>query len=364
MKVAIIHYWLVAMRGGERVLERLLTLYPQADIFTHVYDPDAMSSLIRSHKVTTSFIQKLPGATRRYQSYLPLMPLALEQFDLREYDLVIASEAGPAKGVITRPDALSLCYCHSPMRYIWDQYPVYRAQAGRLTRMLMPMLSHKLRLWDTVSASRVDSFSSNSAFVRSRVRKFYGRDATVIHPPVPVDDFAIGEAGDHYLWLSQLVPYKRPDLVVDAFNANGLPLLIVGDGPCAADVRKRAKGNIRFETRLNYAGLRDAYARARALIFTAEEDFGIVPVEAQASGRPVIAYGRGGALETVVDGSTGLFFYEQTADALNDAIRRFEGWLPGFEPEVAREHAGKFAPERFDEQFRAFVEQGIDRRFS
>lgn len=363
MKVAIIHYWLVAMRGGERVLERLCMLYPEADIFTHVYRPEAMSALIRSRKVTTSFIQKLPGATRRYQSYLPLMPLALEQFDLRDYDLVLASEAGPAKGVITRPDALSLCYCHSPMRYIWDQYPVYRAQAGMVTRMVMPFLSHRLRQWDTTSASRVDRFAANSSFVRSRVRKFYGRDADVVYPPVATDDFSLAEPGDHYLWVSQLVPYKRPDLVVDAFNSNGLPLLIVGDGPCAAETRKRANGNIRFEQRLNYAALREAYSRARALIFTAEEDFGIVPVEAMASGRPVIAYGRGGATETVVEGQTGLFFHEQSAAALNEAIRRFETWLPRFEPEIARARAQLFTPERFDANMRAFVEQGIDRRF-
>jgi glycosyltransferase involved in cell wall biosynthesis len=360
MKTAIIHYWLVAMRGGERVLERLCMLYPDADIFTHVYRPEAVSDLIRARKVTTSFIQKLPGATKRYQSYLPLMPLALEQFDLREYDLVLASEAGPAKGVITRPDALSLCYCHSPMRYIWDQYPVYRQQAGALTRLVMPWLSHRLRQWDMASASRVDRFAANSAFVRGRIRKYYGRDAAVIHPPVSVDDFSPAETGDHYLWVSQLVPYKRPDLVVDAFNANGLPLRIVGDGPCAAEMHKRAKGNIQFVERLGYRALRDAYAEARALIFTAEEDFGIVPVEAMAAGRPVIAYGRGGATETVIDGETGLFFHEQSVAALNDAITRFEAWLPRFEPDFARARARHFSPERFDEQIKAFVAQGHD----
>jgi glycosyltransferase involved in cell wall biosynthesis len=355
MRVAIIHYWLVAMRGGERVLERLCTLYPQADIFTHVYDPEAVSPLIRSHKVTTSFIQKLPWATRKYQSYLPLMPLALEQFDLRDYDLVIASEAGPAKGVITRPDAVSLCYCHSPMRYIWDQYPVYRAQAGAMTRLAMPWLSHRLRQWDTISATRVDRFAANSGFVRGRVRKFYGRDADVIYPPVAVEDFSLAEPEDHYLWVGQLVPYKRPDLVVDAFNANGLPLQIIGDGASAGELRKRAKGNVRFIDRLDYRGLRQAYAQARALVFTAEEDFGIVPVEGMAAGRPVIAYGRGGATETVVNGETGLFFMEQSVAALNDAVARLEHWLPGFDPAVAQARARRFGTARFDQEIRAFA---------
>ena len=347
------------MRGGERVLERLCMLYPDADIFTHVYRPEAVSALIRARTVKTTFIQKLPAAARLYQSYLPLMPLALEQLDLRDYDLVLTSEAGPAKGVITRPDALCLCYCHSPMRYIWDQYPVYRQSAGRLTRAVMPWLSHRLRQWDTVSASRVDRFAANSAYVRRRMRKFYGRDADVIHPPVSVEDYAIDTPGDTYLWVSQLVPYKRPDLVIDAFNASGRPLWIVGDGPCARESHARARPNIRFTERLSFAELRLAYARAKALIFTAEEDFGIVPVEAMASGRPVIAFGRGGVTETVVDGETGLFFAEQTIAALNEAIDRFERWLPSFEPEAAIIRASLFATERFDEAWRSFAAMAL-----
>ena len=295
----------------------------------------------------------------RYQSYLPLMPLALEQLDLTAYDLVLSSEAGPAKGVITRPDAVSLCYCHSPMRYLWDQYHIYRSTAGAVTRAAMPLLSHYLRQWDMASASRVDRFAANSAFVRSRIRKFYGRDAEVIHPPVPVDNYTPTQAEDFYLWVGQLVPYKRADLAIDAFTRSGKPLWVVGDGSASAELRARAGPNIRFDDRLDYDGLRSAYARAKALVFTAEEDFGIVPVEAQASGRPVIAYGRGGATETVVDGKTGLFFNQQTVDALNDAIERFEAWLPGFSPEQARDHARAFAPERFDREILALVERGF-----
>ena len=350
-RVAIIHYWLVTMRGGERVLERLLELFPQADIFTHVYDPDAMSDAIRAHRVQTSFIQNLPGARRHYQSYLPLMPMALEQLDLRGYDLVISSESGPAKGVIPAPDALHVCYVHSPMRYLWDHYHDYRAEAGWLKRAVMPLLCHGLRQWDTSSAARVDRVLANSHFIRERVAKAWRREAAVVHPPVDPALFAPvhgDEIEPGYLWVGQLVPYKRADIAIDAFNALGLPLTVVGDGPQAAMLKKRAGPNIRMIPRLDFAALRRAYARCRALVFTAEEDFGIVPVEVMASGRPVVAYGRGGALDSVVEGRTGLFFADQTAAALVDAVERLERWLPYFDPAAAMARARDFTPERFD----------------
>ncbi|MFM9936636.1 MAG: glycosyltransferase [Novosphingobium sp.] len=348
-RVAIIHYWLVTMRGGERVLERLLELFPGADIFTHVYDPAAMSDAINARTVHTSFIQKLPGARQHYQTYLPLMPLALEQLDLRGYDLVISSESGPAKGVIPAPDALHLCYVHSPMRYLWDHYHDYRADAGWLKRAVMPLLCHRLRQWDTSSAARVDRVLANSRFIQSRIAKAWRREADVVHPPVdsalfaPSDDVEPG-----YLWVGQLVPYKRADLAIDAFNALGLPLTVVGDGPQAAALRKRAGPTIRMIPRLSFDELRRAYARCRALVFTAEEDFGIIPVEVMASGRPVIAYGRGGALDSVVAERTGLFFDAQTPEALIDTVRRMEAWLPHFNPGAALARARDFAPERFD----------------
>lgn len=348
-RVAIIHYWLVTMRGGERVLERLLELFPQADIFTHVYDPAAMSATIRARTVRTSFIQKLPGAKKHYQSYLPLMPMALEQLDLRGYDLVISSESGPAKGVIPAPDALHLCYVHSPMRYLWDHYHNYREEAGWLKRAVMPMLCHGLRQWDTSSAARIDRVLANSSFIRERVAKAWRREAEVVHPPVDPALFTpSSEIEPGYLWVGQLVPYKRADLAIDAFNALGLPLTVVGDGPQAAMLRKRAGPTIRMIPRLNFDELRRAYARCRALVFTAEEDFGIVPVEVMASGRPVVAYGRGGALDSVVEGRTGLFFGEQTTDALIAAIQQLERWLPQFDPAEAAARARDFAPERFD----------------
>ncbi len=348
-RVAIIHYWLVGMRGGERVLERLVHLFPQADIFTHVYVPDRVSATIRARPVRTSFIQRLPGAVKHYQKYLPLMPMALEELDLRGYDLVISSESGPAKGVIAAPDALHVCYCHSPMRYLWDHYHDYRGSAGRLTRAVMPWMFHKLRGWDVTSAARVDRFVANSHFIQQRIARAWRRDAAIVHPPVAVDLFApSAEQDPHYLWIGQMTPYKRADVALDAFNALGLPLLMIGEGEMLETLRRRAGPNITILPRVDLAGLRRAYARSRALIFTAEEDFGIV-VEAMASGRPVLAYGRGGARDTVVPGATGQFFAEQTAESLAAAVLELERWLPDFDPAVAVAHARHFSPERFDE---------------
>ena len=357
LRVALIHYWLVGMRGGERVLERIARLYPEADIFAHVVDPAAISDELRTRRIRTSFVAKLPRAARLYQSYLPLMPLALEQLDLRGYDLVISSESGPAKGAIAAPDALHVCYCHSPMRYLWDQYPAYREQAGTIRRTAMPLLCHYLRNWDMASAARVDSFIANSTFIRRRIRRAWGRESHVVHPPVPVDLYKPAESiSDSYLWVGQLIPYKRPDLAVDAFTRLGLPLLVVGDGDMATDLKRRAGPNIRFIHRLPFDKLRQAYAEARALVFTAEEDFGIVPVEANAAGRPVIAYGRGGVLDSIKDGATGLFFGEQTIEALIDAVERFEEWLPEFDPSAAIANVQRFSPERFDREFLETVE--------
>ena len=240
-RVAIIHYWLVGMRGGERVLERLLRLYPDADIFTHVVRPDALSDTIRAHRIQTTFIDRLPGARRFYQHYLPLMPIALEHLDLRGYDLVISSEAGPAKGVIAPPDAFHLCYCHSPMRYLWDHFHEYHARSGWLTRQVMPPIFHRMRQWDQASAQRPDQIVANSAFIARRVRKAWGREAHVIYPPVDVTRFSpSAEVGSHYLWVGQMTPYKRADLVVDAFARLGLRLTMVGTGELAASVARRA----------------------------------------------------------------------------------------------------------------------------
>jgi glycosyltransferase involved in cell wall biosynthesis len=347
-RVALIHYWLLRMRGGERVLEQVLRLFPDADIFTHVYDPAGVSDLIRARPVHTTFIGRLPASRKLYQKYLPLMPLALEELDLSGYDLVISFEAGPAKGVITGPDTLHVCYCHSPMRYLWDLYPQYKRSAGLLSRLAMPVFFPRLRTWDVASAARVDHFIANSDFVRRRILKVYRREATVVHPPAPVERFQpSADVGPGYLWVGELAPYKRADIAVEAFTRLGLPLTVVGDGAMARSVRRGAGANINFIPRLDFAGLREAYARCRGLVFTAEEDFGIVPVEVMASGRPVLAYGAGGALETVVSQVTGLFFDPQTVDGLVDGIERFEAWLPAFDPAAAIAHAAGFSEARF-----------------
>jgi glycosyltransferase involved in cell wall biosynthesis len=353
-RVAIIHYWLVGMRGGERVLERLLHLFPEAEIFTHVYVPSAVSAVIRSRKVTTSFIQKLPGAARHYQKYLPLMPMALEQFDLRGFDLVISSEAGPAKGVIAAPDAMHLCYCHSPMRYLWDHYHDYAASSGRAARMVMPWAFHRMRQWDVSSAARVDRFVANSSFIKRRIQRVWGRSSTVVHPPVDVALFQpTRDIGDHYLWVGRMTPYKRADITVDAFNRLGLPLLMVGAGEQEAQLRRRAGPNIKIVSGLSFEALRTAYAQCRALVFTAEEDFGIVPVEAMAAGRPVLAYAGGGTRDSVVPGSTGMLFSPQSVEGLIDGVGAMEAWLPDFDPAAAVARARLFAPEEFDAGIRA-----------
>lgn len=355
-RVAIVHYWLIAMRGGERVLERMLRLFPDADIFTHVHAPSQVSDAINAHRIKTTFIQSLPFSRKYYQYYLPLMPMALEQLDLRGYDLVISSESGPAKGIIADPDALHLCYCHSPMRYLWDHYHLYRKDANWLTRMAMPLLYHPLRNWDTISGARIDKVVANSSFIRRRIRKAWGRDSTVIHPPVAVDEYAPStQVSDRYLWVGQMVPYKRPDLAVEAFNRSGRPLLMVGDGPLRKRLQAIAGPNITIVPHLSFADLKRAYATARALVFTPEEDFGMIPVEVLASGRPVLGFGRGGILDTVNPGRTGIFFPEQDAAALVRGIEEMEDWLPTFEPDEALAAAREFRPEMFDAKLLAEV---------
>lgn len=327
-RVALIHYWLVGMRGGEKVLEALCRMFPEADIFTHVHVPGRISATINAHRIVTTSVARLPLAARLYQKYLPFMPRALEELDLTGYDLVISSESGPAKGVIPPPDAPHLCYCHSPMRYLWDQYHVYHQRAGLLSRSMMPLLSHRLRAWDTESAARVDGFVANSTHVANRIRKYWRRESDIVHPPVAVQDFAPvapAERGDFYLWAGELAPYKRPDLAVEAFRRLRKPLVVIG-GPekASRQLAQSAPDNVRFLGPVGFEVLKDHLARCKALIFPGEEDFGIVPVEAMASGRPVIAYGRGGALDTVVEGETGLFFHDQSVDGLVDAVERFE----------------------------------------
>lgn len=365
MKVAIVHYWLIGMRGGEKVVESLCKLYPDADIFTHVYDPKSISAVITAHRVNTSFISKLPLAIKKYKSYLPLMPMALEQLDLRGYDLIISSESGPAKGIVPPSDATHICYCHSPMRYIWNMYHDYRERTGVLTRLLMPPAAHYVRNWDAISAGRVHEFVANSDTVARRIETYYRRQAAVIHPPV--DTAAFGpvlqhEIGDYHLMVGELVRYKRPELAIQAFNRLQRPLIVIGGGEMLREIQAMAGPHVKVLGPQPFEVLRHHYARCRGLIFPGEEDFGIVPVEAMASGRPVIAYGKGGVTETVIDGVTGSFFYEQSVDALIDAVRRCEALAP--DPEAMIRRASEFGVERFAREMSAFIESVIERRIS
>ena len=350
MRTAIVHYWLLGMRGGERVVEALCHLLPEADIFTLFYDPEKVSPLIRSRNVIASFLNPL---RRGYRSLLPLMPMALEHLDLRGYDLVVSSESGPAKGVILNSHTRHVCYCHTPMRYLWDLYPDYLHEwtESRIKRALMTPLTNYLRMWDFASAARVDEFVANSENVRQRIWKTYRRDATVIHPPVAVESFHWEPPEDYYLIVSELVAYKRVDTAVRAFAKNGRKLRIVGDGPEFKRLRAIAPPNVEFLGRVSDGRLRTLYARCRAFVMPGEEDFGIAAVEAVASGKPVIALGRGGVREIVAPEAA--FFYDSPDEEnLAAAISRFEATPP--RPSVAATTA-RFAEAEFARKMREIL---------
>jgi len=363
LKTAIIHYWLVGMRGGERVLEQLCRLFPEADIYTHVYAPDRISDVITRHNIRCTSIARLPYARKLYSKYLGFMPHALEHIDLSGYDLVISSESGPAKGVIAPPGACHICYCHSPMRYIWDYFHSYRSELGFPARTVFDHVAHRLRQWDVTTASRVDRFVANSAFVAKRIQRYYGRRADVVHPPVSLDKFrpVADPSRDFYLIAGELVSYKRVDLAVEVFRGLDRKLVIAGRGSAAAKLQRNAPANVEFLGRVSDEALARLYANCRALLFPGEEDFGLVPLEVMASGRPVIAYGAGGALESVKEFETGLFFRQQNAGALRAAIVRFEEMEAQFSPVRVRRHAEEFSEERFREKFMQIVAQELGR---
>ena len=353
VRVAIVHYWLLGMRGGEKVVEALCRLAPGADIFTLFYDPEKVSPLIRSRRVTASFLNPMRWC---YRSLLPLMPMALEHFDLREYDLVISSESGPAKGVITGSSTRHVCYCHTPMRYLWDQYPAYLHEwtRSRVKRAAMAPLANYLRLWDFASAARVDDFVANSENVRRRIWKTYRRESCVIHPPVPVETFRNEAPEDYYLIVSELVPYKRIDIAVRLFAKTGRKLRIAGDGPELKRLRGLASSNVEFCGRVSDEELRKLYARCRAFLMPGEEDFGITAVEAIASGKPVIAIDRGGVLEIVPP--EGSFFYDSPdGESLDGAIRRFEAAEQDVPSVVLQAAAARFSEAEFDRKMREML---------
>lgn len=356
MRCAIVHYWLLGMRGGEKVVESLCRLLPGVDIFTLFCDPDRISPFLRSHNITSSFLNPF---RRYYRSLLPLMPVALEHMDLREYDLVISSESGPAKGVLTSSRTRHICYCESPMRYLWDLYPAYIHDwtSSAWKRALIAPTSSYLRLWDYASAARVDTFVANSRNVQSRIWKAYRRPSEVVYPPVEIESFFAGESEDYYLVVSELVAYKRISDAVRCLARMKRPLKIVGDGPEFKDLRRLAGPQTEFCGRVSASELRTLYSKCRAVLMPGEEDFGIVPVEALASGKPVIALGRGGVLESVPERNPRAgFFYDSPGDGpLEEATRRFEKVETSLSPAAIQAAAIRFSESRFLDEMRNII---------
>jgi glycosyltransferase involved in cell wall biosynthesis len=364
MKTAIIHEWLITLGGSEHVLEQILHLYTDAELYSLIdYFPKSERILILNKKVHTSFIQKLPFAKKMYRTYLPLMPLAIEWFDLSGYDLIISSSHAVAKGILTHSNQLHICYCHTPMRYAWDlqhQYLKETKSDKGIRGIIAKVILHYIRIWDQSTARRVNYFIANSQYTARKIKNIYGRDSTVIYPPVDIEKFDIGnKKEDFFLTASRMVPYKKIDLIAEAFSETGLPLVIIGNGPDFEKVKRKAKKNV---TLLGYQKddvLKEYLQKARAFIFAAEEDFGILPVEAQACGTPVIAFGRGGVLETIEENKTGIFFKEQTVNSLMEAVNMFEKEQDKFDCNEIRKNAERFSRERFKEEFKEFVDRKI-----
>jgi glycosyltransferase involved in cell wall biosynthesis len=358
MKVALVHDYLNQMGGAERVVLALHELFPDAPLYTSIYDPKRVDPAFRQIDIRTSFLQKWPLVKNHHQPFLPFYPFAMERLDLRGYDLVVSSSSAFAKGVITGPDTLHICYCHTPMRWCWnyEEY-VEREQLGKAARSVLPFLITWLRVWDQTSAMRVDHFIANSPVVAERIAKYYRREAVVIPPPIEAERFLFDpliQPEDYFLIVSRFIPYKRIDLAIEACNRLALPLVIIGGGRDEERLRKLAGPTIRFTGRVSDEEVKQYYARCRAFILPGEEDFGIAPLEAQVSGRPVIAYGAGGALASVVDGVTGVFFQEQTVESLVETLASFDE--RNFDPQVMHNHALEFDKPRFHRRVLQFIE--------
>jgi len=364
MKVAIIHEWLVTVGGSDKVCKAILDIFPNADIYTLVAKKEICEELgIPWEKVHTSFIQNMPFSKSHHRTYLPLFPLAIEQFDLRGYDVIISSSHCVAKGILKKENQLHICYCHSPIRYAWDMYNEYLEGSGLqkgIKGWLVRYLLHRVRKWDLLSSFRVNYFISNSDYVGKRIKETYRRHSTTIHPNIDISHFELCEKKhDYYLASSRLVSYKKIDIVIEAFNQ--MPdkkLIVIGGGPDLQAYRKLAKSNINVMGYQPFDVLKEKMQHAKAFVFAADEDFGMIPIEAESCGTPVIAYGHGGSLETVCEGKTGLFFKEQTVESIIDAVTRFEsmGEQP-FLPSDCRKWAEGFSEERFKKEIKEFVEQ-------
>jgi glycosyltransferase involved in cell wall biosynthesis len=365
MNPAIIHEWLVTIAGAESVLQSITNLYP-GKIYTLFHNPRAVQGTVfEKMPIVTSLLQGFPMAHRHHRLFLPLFPMAVEQFDLREHKLIISSSYAVAKGVLNSADQLHICYCHSPRRYIWDltfEYLDAEGMTRGLKSFIVRLFLHYIRIWDSVSSNRVNEFVANSHYIAHRIKKCYNRQAKVIYPPVDVDQFYVSDKKDNYfITVSRLVGYKRIDIIIRAFNELNLPLVVVGDGPAMKKLKSIAGKTITFTGHQPTGELQKLMSRARAFVFSAEEDFGIVNVEAQASGIPVIAYGRGGALETVTEGTTGMFFYRQEVQCLVDCIKDFLKKEDTFDPAAIRKNAERFPRARFEREFKAFVDEAWEK---
>ena len=360
MKIALVHDYLVQYGGAERVLESFCELYPHAPIYTLVYDEEATHGRFRDRLIKTSFLQKFPFAKQRHRLFPLFMPTAIEQFDFSRYDVVLSDSWSFAKGIVTNPETLHICYMHTPMRYAWDDCQRYTREfhQPRYIKAFVPYFVNNLRMWDRVSARRPDEIIANSQFVARRIRKYYRRNTQVIHPPVEVNSFYTKEDQGYFLMVGRLIAYKKHDIVIDAFNKLGLPLHIIGQGPEEQRLKKRARDNIVFLGHISDEDLAEQYASCRAFIFPQEEDFGIVAIEALASGKPIIAFRGGDIVDHVRDGEEGLFFEEQKTGHIIEAIRRFE--THQFYSENIQNSAKKFDKTIFQEKIRAYVESSFE----
>ena len=365
MKVALVHDYLNQYGGAERVLEAFCQIFPKAPIYTLLYDKKRTGYAFEGREIHTSFLQNIPLVKSHHRPFLMFMPLAIEQFDLSEYDLVLSDSASYAKGVITPSSTLHICYCHTPIRYAWDDSHKYIEEFGysNLIKKVIPFFMSYIRVWDEHAVQRVDKFIANSNFVSNRIEKYYKRESDVIHPPVKTNIFYVASKIDKYfLMVGRFLPYKRFDLVIDAFNQLGWPLKIVGDGPERKKLQSKANSNIEFIGLVSDKELKDYYAHCQAFLFPQEEDFGIVAVEAMASGRPVIAYKSGGALEIIQEGKTGLFFKKQTSDNLIKTLKKFNS--NNFDPKIIRERAMEFDQEKFKKNIEGFINEHWNRHQS
>ena len=362
MKVALIQDWLTVIGGSEYVFKEIASLYPDADIYTLVARDETIKSLgLENHKVTTSFIQNLPFAKTKYRNYLPLFPLAVEQFDLSSYDLIISSSHAVAKGVLTHAGQVHVCYCHSPMRYAWDLYHQYIKESGLnsgIKGFFAKVVLHRIRQWDIASTNRVDYFISNSNYIGRRIKKVYNRDSVTIYPNVAVQNFEVSlEREDFYFTCSRMVPYKKIDVIVEAFNQ--MPdkkLIVIGDGPDFKKIKKIAGDNIILMGYQPFEILKQHLSKAKAFVFAAEEDFGIIPVEAQACGTPVIAYGKGGVTETVIQNKTGVYFNKQSPASIVEAVNLFEKNSEKYDHAEIAKHASRFSTQRFKTEISNYLE--------